>query len=1108
MWYCNDYTSYATVIIVLTILSLIVSVWETRVNLVSIQKLSKYSCEVTVFRKDEKGELTPTKMSSTELVPGDLYEIPDDGLAMPCDTILVNGSVIINESMLTGESTPILKNHMPSVEGVLFDTNANDSDKYFLYGGTKVVQKRAVKGYKVLGIVYSTGFKTFKGNLIRQILYPKETEEKFKKDSGKYITFMAILCLVGYLISLGFLIDNGSYSTKHLIMKFLDLITTTVPPSLPACISVGISNATSRLKRKKILCIARERINQAGKVNIICFDKTGTLTEDHLDISGYVPVQIDQGKFYFDRFSETSIPYSVNVFEHYKNKNLNQSYHDKNKDIMQLYVECLACCHGITYVNNKLIGDPIDVKMFEGVGWTLKENNTSASQDNQEQKEAENTNYDPLISSYVRPKEEQDLNYKLSQLKDNEDGDEIIKTHYEIGIVRRFDFSSKLQRMSAIGKNINEKYFKAFCKGSPEKIKELCKPDTIPSDFNEQLASYTSKGYRVLAMATKSIKMNFTQSQQVLREFVECNMIFLGLLIVRNKLKTATAPTIELLDNADIRMVMATGDNILTAISVSKECKLVSKNSLIYSCNIEKDENGKDKLTWSKVDNYVDDNENESKVPEIEKLSVNLKSNNESTQVKGRTADSSAFSKDFPAEEFNDKFSFNSLAIRPKVEEENPLRDQNGGISKREDTEHEQNSEYEISLNVQTNNSLADENKIYIIAITGSNFEKICKLNEKYKQTKEQKYYQHHVVFRQILKNGVVFARMTPEHKALLVESFKKEQFTVLMCGDGANDCSALRTADVGISLSPEEASIAAHFTSQIPDISCVVELLKEGKCSLTTSIQTFKYMMLYSLIQFIAVTLLMILNSYLGDWQFLASDLFIIFPLAFLVALTGPYEKLTHDYPISSLLSVIVITSILLQTIISFVFQLGGRALLYNSFSWYRDKDIMPECEMDEDDYIVPCKDNTVLFIISDLQYLLTGIVFSVSKPFRKPFYTNIWLMIYLIAVVFYSFWLNLNPDDWSSDLFEIIIRDFDEQNKNFKYYLFLITIVNIIVALFFEWVVMKWLEKVYNRVIIRKRKERLIESVKNKEKDIEYPICDFQRAYYAERREKMNLK
>ncbi len=58
------------------------------------------------------------------------------------------------------------------------------------------------------------------------------------------------------------------------------------------------------------------------------------------------------------------------------------------------------------------------------------------------------------------------------------------------------------------------------------------------------------------------------------------------------------------------------------------------------------------------------------------------------------------------------------------------------------------------------------------------------------------------------------------------------------MCGDGANDCGALKVADVGISLSTEEASIAAPFTSSVPDISCVIEVLKEGKCALVTSLQ------------------------------------------------------------------------------------------------------------------------------------------------------------------------------------------------------------------------------------------------------------------------------
>jgi cation-transporting ATPase 13A2 len=56
------------------------------------------------------------------------------------------------------------------------------------------------------------------------------------------------------------------------------------------------------------------------------------------------------------------------------------------------------------------------------------------------------------------------------------------------------------------------------------------------------------------------------------------------------------------------------------------------------------------------------------------------------------------------------------------------------------------------------------------------------------------------------------------------------------MCGDGANDCGALKTADVGISLSEAEASIAAPFTSAVQNIECVITLLREGRAALATS--------------------------------------------------------------------------------------------------------------------------------------------------------------------------------------------------------------------------------------------------------------------------------
>ena len=58
---------------------------------------------------------------------------------------------------------------------------------------------------------------------------------------------------------------------------------------------------------------------------------------------------------------------------------------------------------------------------------------------------------------------------------------------------------------------------------------------------------------------------------------------------------------------------------------------------------------------------------------------------------------------------------------------------------------------------------------------------------------------------------------MSPDDKAILVDNLKDAFKTQIgMCGDGANDCGALKQADAGISLSEAEASIAAPFTSKI----------------------------------------------------------------------------------------------------------------------------------------------------------------------------------------------------------------------------------------------------------------------------------------------------
>lgn len=71
-------------------------------------------------------------------MPGDVIEIPDQ-CVMPCDIALLSGQCILNESMLTGESIPVIKNALPTTNDIY---NPDSDSKYTLYGGTKVIQSR------------------------------------------------------------------------------------------------------------------------------------------------------------------------------------------------------------------------------------------------------------------------------------------------------------------------------------------------------------------------------------------------------------------------------------------------------------------------------------------------------------------------------------------------------------------------------------------------------------------------------------------------------------------------------------------------------------------------------------------------------------------------------------------------------------------------------------------------------------------------------------------------------------------------------------------------------------------------------------------------------
>jgi cation-transporting ATPase 13A2 len=822
-WLFHNYMNYAMVIITSTSISLLVSILDTRSNLRTIRQMAKYSCKVLVYRQFH-GERKAISIDSTELVPGDVFELPETGLWLPCDCLVLQGTVIVNESMLTGESIPLIKAHI----GNGIDGFNKQERKHILYAGTKIIQKRN----NPICLVLSTGFNTEKGNLIRSTLFSKNQSIHFKKESIMYIKLMACLSLIGFGITLPFYVGYN-LPTEDLIDRVLDVLTTIVPPSLPACIGICISYGVKRIKRKGIICINRERLNRVGRIELVCFDKTGTLTEDVLNISGFKFSSWHQGNFYLDNMITDLGHIQDDTYNHYKNKKLT-----KTQELKMSYMELLATCHSITKIGENLLGDPIDVQMFEKSNWVLKENNSDEAS--------------TLTHTSVIPPQEIDLENKYDPLT-NDIENNVLSNHYELFIIKRFDFSSQLQRMTVIVKNNMEDHFKIYCKGAPEKVRDLCNPDTLPINLDDGIKKYTAKGYRVLACAMKKVKMTYLQCQHINRETVESNMIFLGLMIIENKLKPGTRETITVLKDSGLRLIMATGDHIMTAMSVAKESLLIDKDKQIIECEIFQN-NLLTKINWNPVGlDQFDDN------------------------ASNRASDS-------------ERDSCASLPIEDNVFR---LSDPGcGSLSEFSQQRHfsgNKNNLFFTHIDSLENDTLVQFHEIknkkdIYLAISGGSFEKIKRLRDRYMEKKDKKLLIYFEIYKHLIENCSLYVRMSPENKGMLIECLQKN-IKVCMVGDGANDCVALKAADVGVSLSIEEASIASPFTSNIDNISCLPNLIIEGKATLTTSMQLLKYMMLYSIIQYVSVSILLSTKTYLNDNQYLIADLFIIFPLAFLLS-------------------------------------------------------------------------------------------------------------------------------------------------------------------------------------------------------------------------------
>ncbi len=239
------------------------------------------------------------KRPSQEVVIGDVIKI-NRGDRIPADIrIIKSDSLEIEESALTGESIPVLKQILPIVEDGL---DAPDQVNMG-FKGTMVTRGSGI------GIVVHTGMETMMGKIASLMAGTKKLVTPLERklaELGKILIFVA-LSLTILVVGVGIYQGHPVY---HMFLAGVSLAVAAIPEGLPAIVTVALSLGVQRMIRRKAIVRQLSAVETLGTTSIICSDKTGTMTENKMTVKEiylngrYIQVSGDgydmNGNFYLE----------------------------------------------------------------------------------------------------------------------------------------------------------------------------------------------------------------------------------------------------------------------------------------------------------------------------------------------------------------------------------------------------------------------------------------------------------------------------------------------------------------------------------------------------------------------------------------------------------------------------------------------------------------------------------------------------------------------------------------------------------------------------------------------------------------------------------------
>ncbi|HZW61010.1 MAG TPA: HAD-IC family P-type ATPase [Candidatus Babeliales bacterium] len=216
------------------------------------------------------------EVATKELLPGDIVMIyPGD--ILPADLRFINAQhLVIDESMLTGESVPVDKTS---------DSLQEAATEIFKACNIGFVGTTVLSG-KGIGVVYATGKESSLGR-ISAIAQETVRSSSLSKIIGRFSTFILYMVVVSLFVIVTFHLvvkDRNQIDIIELIMFATALAISVIPEALPLVMTFALSQGALRLAHQKTVVKRLSAIEDLGNIEILCTDKTGTLTENLLSV--------------------------------------------------------------------------------------------------------------------------------------------------------------------------------------------------------------------------------------------------------------------------------------------------------------------------------------------------------------------------------------------------------------------------------------------------------------------------------------------------------------------------------------------------------------------------------------------------------------------------------------------------------------------------------------------------------------------------------------------------------------------------------------------------------------------------------------------------------